>query len=222
MNTTLNLNEKLQVRMLTMLARINFISWSTLVIGIGVMLAAGFLYSISQDDQDFQVEVIMSGAGLAVAVIGFWMVRQVRALRKSSLDLSEIDKKLTLLTISALLVGAIIAAPLLYLAPIWGIGVAFVFGALLLDMMRLRALAWRTKNDPEQIITSKSIFKKIKILIYPKINHGNHWHRLITVVGWIVSIFSWFILFPIYFGIVQRIIYFVIYGDKKEKWLIQE
>jgi len=57
-------------------------------------------------------------------------------------------------------------------------------------------------------------------LIYPKVRHNKIWHRIVTVVGWFLSIPTYFLFFPIYFGIIQRIIYFIAYGDSKEKWLI--
>ncbi|MCB9810400.1 zinc ribbon domain-containing protein [Candidatus Nomurabacteria bacterium] len=65
-------------------------------------------------------------------------------------------------------------------------------------------------------------FYKLWRLIYPKVKYDKAWHRVVMVVGWVVSIPTYFLLFPIYFGIIQRVIYFVAYGDNKDKWLIKE
>lgn len=64
-------------------------------------------------------------------------------------------------------------------------------------------------------------FGKILRLIYPKVRQDKVWHRIVTVIGWVVSIFTYLILLPIYFGIVQRVIYYIAYGDNKDEWLIE-
>jgi len=237
METTLN--EKVQIRALTMLARINFIAWSTFAIGLIVVLGLVALYFIFPGFYDYdpkspnlQTQWVMIGfVGLIVAVIGFWMVRKTKNLRKSTHNLDGIDKKLMLLTGAALVACALIALPFLISAALigpggpflFGVALMFVFLALLVDIIKFRSLVWRTKNNPQEIVeNSKSTFRKIRILIYPKIKHNKIWHRAVTAIGWVVSIFSYFILFPIYFGVVQRIIYFVAYGDKKEEWLVKE
>lgn len=85
-----------------------------------------------------------------------------------------------------------------------------------------------TKNTPKiefKKISSamKTDSKKILNFIYPPVRHDILWHRVVLVVGWIFSICSlWFfpLTFIIYFAIIQRAIMFVVYGDKREKWLI--
>lgn len=64
----------------------------------------------------------------------------------------------------------------------------------------------------------KNLIKKI----YPPVRQDVRWHRIMKVVGWTLSIISiWFfpITFVIYFGLIQRAILYIVYGDNKEKWL---
>jgi len=66
---------------------------------------------------------------------------------------------------------------------------------------------------------------KIVRLIYPRIRHDVMWHRIVLVVGWILSIISlalFPIIFVLYFSIGQRLIFFVVYGKDKSKWQIPE
>lgn len=226
-----NLTEEVQIRALTMLARINFVAWATFIIGLFVILALVAMYFIFPDfyayDQKFpnvqQEWLIIGFAGLVVAVIGFWMIRQVRTLRKTIHDVLVADKKLMILTIVTLAVGIIIAAPFLVFKSLLGFGLLFIFIALSLDIVKFRLLVWRTKNNTQEIADiSKSSLKQIWSLVYPKVRHDKMWHRAVTIIGWVVSFFSYFLLFPIYFGIIQRMIYFIAYGDKREKWLAGE
>lgn len=227
----INLTEKVQVRALTMLARINFIAWLTFVMGILVVCALVVMYFIFPDfyayDPKFpnvQQQWLMIGfGGLVVAIIGFWMVRQVQTLREKIHDVLIVDRKLMLLTVVTLTVGLIIAVPFLLVNALLGYGLLFIFVALSLDVARFRSLVWRTKNNPQEIVdVSKSSLKQIWKLIYPRVRHDKMWHRAVTIVGWVVSFFSYFVLFPVYFGIIQRMIYFIAYGDKREEWLVGE
>jgi hypothetical protein len=68
-------------------------------------------------------------------------------------------------------------------------------------------------------------FQKVWRWVYPKVRFEKAWHRLVLVIGWLISIMTlWFfpVTFVIYFGIIQRVIYFIAYGDDKSKWLIEK
>lgn len=222
MDNTSNLNRKIKLKVLKLLSRINFVAWSAIIIGFIVLGISFFLYYITESGQHTEVEGIGVLIGLLLITVGFWMTAQIKNTRKSNIDLQKIKKKIAILNTIALLVGIIIVVPILYFFPIWGLGLTVVYVTLLSDITKLYLLALNAKKFPEETITLKFILKKIRIIIYPKINHNKKWHRLVTVTGWIVSIFSYFILFPIFFGVIQRVIYFVIYGDQKEKWLVKE
>ena len=62
---------------------------------------------------------------------------------------------------------------------------------------------------------------KIWNLIYPPVRQDIKWHRVVFVIGWILSIMS-LALFPLvfilYFGAVQRIIFYIVYGEDESKW----
>jgi hypothetical protein len=98
-------------------------------------------------------------------------------------------------------------------------------------LSRLKNISW-FKNSLN--------WKKIKNLIYPEVNSKNMVHRIIFVVGWLLfgAIIIGFIVDDkyffrgltegvvigigfgiIYFGVFQRIIYYIIYGEDKNKWL---
>ncbi|MCK5027474.1 MAG: zinc ribbon domain-containing protein [Candidatus Pacebacteria bacterium] len=74
-------------------------------------------------------------------------------------------------------------------------------------------------------VQSKPLRHIIFRYIYPKVKQNKTWHRLVTVLGWIMSVIT-LVFFPItfviYFAIIQRVVYFVAYGDEKNKWLINE
>jgi len=62
---------------------------------------------------------------------------------------------------------------------------------------------------------------KILNIIYPSVKQDILWHRIVRVLGWIISV-STIIFFPltfiVYFGIVQRAIFYIVYGTNKERW----
>lgn len=64
--------------------------------------------------------------------------------------------------------------------------------------------------------------KKLLYYIYPPIRQDIRWHRIMRVVGWVLSILS-IVYFPLvfilYFAGIQRAILYIVYGDKKERWL---
>ena len=67
----------------------------------------------------------------------------------------------------------------------------------------------------------KNLIKKI----YPPVRQDVRWHRIMKIIGWTLSVGSvtlFPITFAIYFGLIQRAILYVVYGDKKEEWLIKE
>lgn len=71
----------------------------------------------------------------------------------------------------------------------------------------------------------KTPWQKFLGLVYPKVRHDKAWHRLVFIFGWLISVVSlvWFpITFIIYFGVIQRGIFFIAYGDDKSKWLIKK
>lgn len=73
-------------------------------------------------------------------------------------------------------------------------------------------------------ISKKNMWQRFLGLVYPKVRQDKMWHRLIFVFGWLISIVSliWFpITFIVYFGIIQRGIYFIVYGEDKSQWLIK-
>lgn len=73
-------------------------------------------------------------------------------------------------------------------------------------------------------VPEKTPWQKFLALVYPKVRQDKAWHRLIFVFGWLISIISlvWFLItFVVYFGIIQRGIYFIVYGEDKSQWLIK-
>jgi hypothetical protein len=63
--------------------------------------------------------------------------------------------------------------------------------------------------------------KKLFRAIYPKVRQDILWHRVVLVVGWTLSILSlglFPLTFAIYFGIIQRAIFFIVYGKDESKW----
>ena len=73
-------------------------------------------------------------------------------------------------------------------------------------------------------VPEKTPWQKFLALIYPKVRQDKAWHRLIFIFGWIISVVSvvYFpITFAIYFGVIQRVIFFIVYGEDKSKWLIK-
>jgi len=64
--------------------------------------------------------------------------------------------------------------------------------------------------------------KKLINFIYPPIRQDIRWHRILKVLGWILSVGS-LIFFPItflvYFGIIQRIALYIAYGNDKDRWV---
>ena len=64
-------------------------------------------------------------------------------------------------------------------------------------------------------------WKKLLLRIYPPVRQDKLWLRIMRVVGWTLSILS-VTLFPItfvlYFGVIQRVILYIVYGNKKELW----
>jgi uncharacterized membrane protein YvbJ len=83
----------------------------------------------------------------------------------------------------------------------------------------------RSKFQESTQDSHKKSWYKFFRLIYPKVKQDKAWHRLVFVFGWLVSIVSlvWFpITFAVYFGVIQRGIYFIVYGEDKSKWLIKD
>jgi hypothetical protein len=67
--------------------------------------------------------------------------------------------------------------------------------------------------------------KEILNKIYPPVRQDVRWHRIMKVIGWALSVASvtfFPITFAIYFGLIQRAILYIAYGDNKEKWLKQQ
>ena len=121
----------------------------------------------------------------------------------------------------AIVLAILISPVLLYGAPIIGLFAVVYFFSIILNTTKAYYYLNRYMNfNGEKDIKKQS--KNFFTFIYPKINHDVWWHRLVSVVGWIVSICSlWFIIivFPLYFGLIQRVIYFIAYGENKSKWM---
>lgn len=81
-----------------------------------------------------------------------------------------------------------------------------------------------TSSPVYTYVPEKTPWQKFLALIYPKVRQDKAWHRLIFIFGWIISVVSvvYFpITFAIYFGVIQRVIFFIVYGEDKSKWLIK-
>jgi len=65
--------------------------------------------------------------------------------------------------------------------------------------------------------------KKFISYIYPPIRQDIRWHRIMKVIGWVISVCS-IVYFPLvfilYFTVIQRAILYIVYGKNKGKWLI--
>lgn len=213
------LNERIQ----KMYSRMNFIASSALISGIGiVILALAFYFVILKGDSKFtDILVWILFAGLSLSSIGYWIIKNIKKL--ATLDAQEFrfDSNLISLFFGVAILWIIVGVPFLYFFPIWGIVITFVFFGIFFDIVRLIILIQKAKNkESTNKIGLKEIVFMVWRLIYPEVRHDRISHRLITIIGWIASLFSWFILFPIYFGVIQRMIYFVMYGNEKKKWMV--
>ena len=67
--------------------------------------------------------------------------------------------------------------------------------------------------------------KKVLKFIYPPVRQDIRWHRVMRVIGWVLSVCS-LALFPLtfvlYFAAIQRAILYIVYGEDKEKWLTRK
>jgi hypothetical protein len=67
--------------------------------------------------------------------------------------------------------------------------------------------------------------KRFLKYIYPVVRQDKRWHRIVKVVGWTISIISltfFPLVFVIYFGVIQRAIFYIVYGEDKDKWLLEK
>jgi len=65
----------------------------------------------------------------------------------------------------------------------------------------------------------------IRKYIYPPVKQDVVWHRIMKVVGWTVSILSlgaFPVTFAFYFGVIQRAILYIVYGEDKSKWMVDK
>ncbi|MDD2766611.1 MAG: hypothetical protein PHH40_02460 [Candidatus Moranbacteria bacterium] len=213
------INERIQ----KMYSRMHFIASSALIVGIGIIiLSLAFYFIVLKGDSKFtDILIWVIFAGLSLSSIGYWIIRNVKKLATLDAQEFKFDSNLISLFFGVAILWIIVGVPFLYFFPIWGVVITFVFFGIFFDIVRLIILIQKAKNrESMDKIGFKEFILMAWRLIYPQVRHDHISHRLITIVGWVVSFFSWFILFPIYFGVIQRMIYFVMYGDEKKKWMV--
>jgi hypothetical protein len=200
------------------LGRANFFKLISYIIGFCGILFALFVIFISQEENTFDLLVLLFLVSFFMFFLGYFIESQKSKILKNINNFPFVTKCLFKLSVILIIFGAISTLLLLGTLPALGLFSLFYFISIIFNTVK--ALYFIKKYQKPKTEKSRSNFDLIRF-IYPKINHEVSWHRLVTVIGWLVSILSvWFIfiVFPIYFIIVQRLIYFVVYGDKKEKW----
>lgn len=58
--------------------------------------------------------------------------------------------------------------------------------------------------------------------IYIPVRQDILWHRILDVIGWVLSIGSLFLFpltFTLYFGVIQRVVFYIVYGNDKRRWV---
>ncbi|GEM_PF-2437112 len=76
-------------------------------------------------------------------------------------------------------------------------------------------------SDPEGKTIDSSDYHFLNFvfrLLYPRVNTEPELHRAVLIVGWLLTFLSVGLAFFVYFGVVQRIIYYVVYGNDVSKW----
>lgn len=210
-------------RIQKMYSRMNFIASSALVLGVGItILSVAFYFIILKGDPKFtDILIWIIFVGLSLISISYWIIKNIKKIAIFDAQEFRFDSNFISLFFGVAILWIIAGVPFLYLFPIWGIAITFVFFGIFFDIVRLIILIQKAKN--KELINKvgfKEFVSMVGRLIYPEVRHDNISHRLITIIGWIASLFSWFILFPIYFGVIQRMIYFVMYGNEKKKWMV--
>lgn len=218
---------KVNIRVQKILQRIGFFGWTATIAGGLLSLAAILFYffvaSGDAPDDLFNLLLLAGLGGLAIVAVGLWMLSQKKAALSRIGDLDLVSRKVLGLGVATLFIGVVITIPLALVFALWGLVAIVVIVLLTYDIFALSLEIQRLKSHKSNRANGQSASSaNLRHLIYPKVKHDKAWHRGITVIGWIATVLSWGLLFPIYFGIVQRIIYFIAYGDNKSEWLAEE
>ena len=201
------------------LGRINFFAISSSLVGIAG-LGLGVLMFSGDNEGDISYGLIVVVVSTLLLIGSFYIYKQKKNIIKNINNLDYIKKHLARMSFITVLLAFAVSPLLLYGLKIVGLFAVVYFINITWNTAKSYYLLSKYLNYGK--IKKENMIRKIKPLIYPKVNHNIRWHRFVTVIGWIISVFSFgfiFIIFPIYFGLIQRIIYFVAYGEDKNKWM---
>lgn len=217
--------EKIVNTLRVVLGRINFFSkiamWGGALVAVSGILIV-ILFASDSESVSFGIYGIIAAAVLFSS--GKFVSIEKKIILSELDNLLHVKKHLAKTSIVSVVLALLISPLLLWGIPILGIFAVFYLLSIIYNTVKV--YTYLNKYLGHDVVKSDSkrmAFEEIKRAVYPKVKHDIWWHRLISVIGWILSICSlWFIpvIFPLYFGLVQRIIYYVAYGDNKAKWMV--
>jgi uncharacterized membrane protein YidH (DUF202 family) len=212
--------DKIITSLSLVLGRVNFFAFWAGLVGVLALILGGFLIVDSGDSFELGIYCVLVGVVLS-GVAALLYLENKKILKRLG-DLVYIKKHLGIISIVSLVFGLIATPIFAYVLPLVGIFSLVYFFSILLNTSKAYYFIYKYINFDKQKSKNKNHSKiNLLSLIYPKVRHDIWWHRLVSVLGWIISICSlWLIVvvFPLYFGMIQRIIYFVAYGEDKSKW----
>lgn len=143
MNSGLS-TDKINTRLIEILKKINYASIGMLATGTLAIALGIFLYAISENKQEIEGFLASDAvAGVIIVSLGFLSFLKTRSLRNNN-DFSAKDiRTITILSFGVSFVGMLIATPLLYLAPIWGVILAWMSASILINVVSLRISLWK-------------------------------------------------------------------------------
>ncbi len=204
--------------------RFSYFAWSGIIFCLIGLLAAGFFFFISTDvSQDISFISQIAAISVIPGVIGAFILRRKRKMIRNVESCEYIRRNLFWDSLLVFVFAIPVTVGLFLCAAIPAL-VALVFMWNIIS--KTTSIYMETRDMSEEVhFRPRSRIRVLRRLIYPPINHDVWWHRLVTVVGWVLTcalFYVFFLVIPLYFGVIQRVIYFVVYGKQKESWVKEQ